>query len=107
MSLGWQGNGLRSGGSSADVEVATSRTYDSAAPTPAATLRPSSSGRPSSGKNQEMPEANLDLETGDAGALLLQVLSSVREGDFSVRMPLEWTGVAGKVADGLRNSWAN
>jgi len=31
------------------------------------------------------------------------VLSEVRNGDFSVRMPLEWTGVAGKIADGLND----
>ncbi|MEY2420694.1 MAG: hypothetical protein QOI95_761 [Acidimicrobiaceae bacterium] len=33
--------------------------------------------------------------------VLLGVLARVKEGDFSVRMPLEWTGVAGKVADSL------
>jgi signal transduction histidine kinase/HAMP domain-containing protein len=30
---------------------------------------------------------------------LLDVLAQVREGDFMARMPLEWTGVAGKIAD--------
>ena len=34
-------------------------------------------------------------------AVLLGVLARVKGGDFSVRMPLGWTGVAGKVADGL------
>jgi signal transduction histidine kinase/HAMP domain-containing protein len=34
-------------------------------------------------------------------AVLLAVLAQVRSGDFTARMPLEWTGVAGKVADGL------
>ncbi|MEA2241328.1 MAG: hypothetical protein QOD24_884, partial [Solirubrobacteraceae bacterium] len=34
-------------------------------------------------------------------ALLLSVLSDVKDGDFSVRMPLEWTGVGGKIADRL------
>jgi signal transduction histidine kinase/HAMP domain-containing protein/ActR/RegA family two-component response regulator len=33
--------------------------------------------------------------------LLLQVLSDVRGGDLSARMPVFWTGVPGKVADGL------
>jgi HAMP domain-containing protein len=39
----------------------------------------------------------------DAGELtvLLDVLAKVRSGDFSARMPLGWTGVAGKVADAL------
>ena len=36
-------------------------------------------------------------------AVLLSVLSNVKNGDFSVRMPLEWTGVAGKIADGLND----
>jgi signal transduction histidine kinase/ActR/RegA family two-component response regulator len=35
--------------------------------------------------------------------VLLGVLSEVRNGDFSVRMPLEWTGVAGKIADVLND----
>jgi signal transduction histidine kinase/HAMP domain-containing protein/ActR/RegA family two-component response regulator len=35
--------------------------------------------------------------------ILLGVLADVERGDFSVRMPLEWTGVAGKVADRLNN----
>jgi len=33
--------------------------------------------------------------------VVLSVLARVKSGDFTVRMPLEWTGVAGKVADGL------
>jgi signal transduction histidine kinase/HAMP domain-containing protein len=33
--------------------------------------------------------------------VLLSVLASVKAGDFTARMPLDWTGVAGKVADGL------
>ena len=36
-------------------------------------------------------------------SLLLSVLAKVREGDFTARMPLDWTGVAGKVADGLND----
>jgi signal transduction histidine kinase/CheY-like chemotaxis protein/HAMP domain-containing protein len=34
-------------------------------------------------------------------AELLQVLSEVRRGDFGVRMPLDWIGVPGKIADTL------
>ena len=33
--------------------------------------------------------------------VLLRVLAQVKAGDFTARMPLDWTGVAGKVADGL------
>ena len=37
------------------------------------------------------------------GATLLTFLLRVKEGDFAARMPLDWTGVAGKVADGLND----
>ena len=30
---------------------------------------------------------------------LLQALLALRDGDFSVRLPSDWTGLAGKVAD--------
>jgi signal transduction histidine kinase/HAMP domain-containing protein/ActR/RegA family two-component response regulator len=33
--------------------------------------------------------------------VLLGVLARVKGGDFSARMPFEWTGVAGKIADGF------
>ncbi len=34
-------------------------------------------------------------------APLLEIFARMKEGDFSARMPLDWTGVAGKVADGF------
>ena len=33
--------------------------------------------------------------------VLLDVLARVKAGDFTARMPLDWTNVAGKVADDL------
>jgi hypothetical protein len=36
-------------------------------------------------------------------AILLRALSDVKNGDFSVRLPVEWTGVAGKIADTLND----
>jgi len=45
-----------------------------------------------------MPAASADAL--DAG-VLLKVLEDFKRGDFSVRMPHDWTGVAGKVADSL------
>ena len=36
-------------------------------------------------------------------AVLLNVLSDVKSGDFTARMPVEWTGVAGKIADRLND----
>src|ERR1700712_177613 len=35
--------------------------------------------------------------------VLLGVLAQVKAGDFTVRMPLDWTGLAGKVADGFND----
>jgi len=34
---------------------------------------------------------------------LLQVLTALKKGDFSVRLPLDWTGVRGKIADTLND----
>jgi hypothetical protein len=34
-------------------------------------------------------------------AEMLRVLSDVRRGDFGVRLPLDWIGVPGKIADTL------
>ena len=44
----------------------------------------------------------IDRQELDPNALL-SVLALVQGGDFSARMPLDWTGVAGKVADGLND----
>ena len=41
----------------------------------------------------ESPVAVVDMST------LLSALTAFKRGNFSVRLPLEWTGVAGKVAD--------
>jgi signal transduction histidine kinase/HAMP domain-containing protein/ActR/RegA family two-component response regulator len=50
-----------------------------------------------------MPDSTVaDPDTVDA-KVLLGVLAQVKGGDFSARMPLHWTGVAGKVADGLND----
>src|ERR1700709_1193135 len=45
---------------------------------------------------------NVDVDTVYV-KVLLSVLANVKAGDFTARMPLEWTGVAGKVADGLND----
>jgi len=44
-----------------------------------------------------LPEGFLDV------GLLLATLHAYRKGDFSVRLPLDWTGAAGKVADTLNS----
>ena len=33
--------------------------------------------------------------------IILQALKAVKRGDFTVRLPVEWTGVMGKIADEL------
>ena len=49
------------------------------------------------------PEANGASETSTASALdtrsLLRALQAMRDGDFTVRLPGDWTGLDGKVAD--------
>ena len=49
-----------------------------------------------SGSGLRSPEL-FDLRT------LLGVLAKVKSGDFTARMPLDWTGLPGKVADGLND----
>jgi len=44
--------------------------------------------------------ASTDAETFDP-EVLLGVLSDVKAGDFTARMPVHWTGVGGKIADRL------
>jgi CheY-like chemotaxis protein/HAMP domain-containing protein len=50
-----------------------------------------------------LPDAPAPLADNVDAKVLLEVLAQLREGDFSARMPLDWTGVAGKVADGLND----
>jgi signal transduction histidine kinase/HAMP domain-containing protein/AmiR/NasT family two-component response regulator len=45
-------------------------------------------------------QASVEAETFEP-EVLLQVLSDVKAGDFSARMPVHWTGVGGKIADQL------
>ena len=49
-----------------------------------------------------MSDPTLTDNTLDAAAFL-SVLAQVRQGDFTARMPLDWTGAAGKVADSLND----
>ena len=50
-----------------------------------------------------MPDSAVAVADALDPTVLLSVLAQVKRGDFSARMPLEWTGVAGKVADGLND----
>jgi signal transduction histidine kinase/CheY-like chemotaxis protein/HAMP domain-containing protein len=50
-----------------------------------------------------MSDATPTLDETVDFKVLLDVLARVKGGDFTARMPLDWTGVAGKVADGLND----
>ncbi len=50
-----------------------------------------------------MPDSSVAQTDVLDGQVLLRFLAQVKGGDFSARMPLEWTGLAGKVADGLND----
>src|SRR6185295_18786785 len=44
-------------------------------------------------QDQSVEPDSLDVK------LLLKTMTALKKGDFSVRLPLEWTGTAGKIAD--------
>ncbi|HEY5252188.1 MAG TPA: HAMP domain-containing protein, partial [Acidimicrobiales bacterium] len=50
-----------------------------------------------------MPDSARPLADELDADVLLNVLAEVKRGDFTARMPLAWTGVAGKVADGFND----
>src|ERR1700722_12938664 len=50
-------------------------------------------------KTQAQPhDSTLNSDSLDIG-LLLKTMTALKRGDFSVRLPMEWTGSAGKIAD--------
>ena len=51
-----------------------------------------------SGKNNGHSNLASEPASGDFTAILAS-LQTVRDGDFSVRLPGSWTGLAGKIAD--------
>jgi signal transduction histidine kinase/HAMP domain-containing protein/ActR/RegA family two-component response regulator len=54
-----------------------------------------------------MPPTEIDQVKKLDAEVLLGVLAQARAGDFAARMPLHWTGVAGKVADSLNEVLAS
>ena len=50
-----------------------------------------------------MTDAPTTLVDTTEDAVLLGVLTQVKAGDFTARMPLGLTGMAGKIADGLND----
>jgi HAMP domain-containing protein/CheY-like chemotaxis protein/GAF domain-containing protein len=49
-------------------------------------------------KNDFQPDG-FDSQTSEHLALILQSLQTMKDGDFSVRLPVAWTGLPGKIAD--------
>src|SRR5260370_13542160 len=50
--------------------------------------------------NGEQNRPDREMQSGELDAKqVLQALAALKRGDFSARLPVEWTGVAGKVAD--------
>jgi hypothetical protein len=48
----------------------------------------------------QMNPAKAQSSKGDFDPeLLSSVLTAIKKGDFSARMPLDWTGIHGKIAD--------
>ena len=50
-----------------------------------------------------MAHAAPDMTKANESAVLLKTLTAFRKGDFSVRMPVDWTGTSGKIADALND----
>src|SRR2546427_721563 len=68
---------------------------------------PPERGRPAPGKRSRV-EANssaLEGRTHDGidQKVLLSALTALKKGNFSVRLPVEWTGIAGRISDALND----
>ena len=46
-----------------------------------------------------LPPNGLEHTPSEYMALILQSLQTMKDGDFSVRLPVSWTGLPGKIAD--------
>ena len=49
--------------------------------------------------NNQSHTNGVDAPQGDDLALILASLQTMRDGNFSVRLPVAWTGLKGKIAD--------
>src|SRR5271156_7150337 len=61
-------------------------------------LVPSNADRGPSPKGNGQRDLRADISFADL-SVVLSSLQTMRDGDFSVRLPGNWTGVAGKIAD--------
>ena len=64
--------------------------------------------QPASKRKRKSRVADLPLQSnGDDLSLILASLQTMRDGDFSVRLPGSWTGITGKIADTFNEIVAN
>src|SRR5438309_2095247 len=56
---------------------------------------------PNNRKESVMPNATPNEQSALDISLPLSILTAVKKGDFSVRLPADWTGIGGKIADAL------
>src|SRR5437867_1950105 len=63
--------------------------------------------RPAPGKRSRVEANNSALEgrthDGIDQKVLLSALTALKKGNFSVRLPVEWTGIAGRISDALND----
>src|SRR4051812_24378808 len=59
----------------------------------------SSQSRKNGNQRTTNQSTTLDRSSSDDLALILASLQTMRKGDFSVRLPVAWTGIQGKIAD--------
>src|SRR2546426_10897635 len=59
--------------------------------------------KPNSRKETVMPNVLPNEPSTLDTSLLLSILTAVKKGDFSVRLPVDWTGIGGKIADALND----
>src|ERR1700759_4126674 len=60
------------------------------------TIEPPVSGQ---GGGNLLPPGGLEPPISESLTTILQSLRTMKEGDFSVRLPVAWTGLPGKIAD--------
>ena len=74
---------------------------------PHASTAPPGRRRPALGKRSRVEANNSALEgrthDGIDQKVLLSALTALKKGNFSVRLPVEWTGIAGRISDALND----
>src|SRR5436309_15747440 len=74
---------------------------------PHSSTAPPERRRPAPGKRSRVEANNSALEgrthDGIDQKVLLSALTALKKGNFSVRLPAEWTGIAGRIPDALND----